>query len=421
MRRLFTNGLSKDYVVNPFVSALTGSSSAFLAAPYFTLSKQIVEAAVGGTIIQLLIGLNSATDPAAVKAVLDAPNIAVRYLTRRFHAKIYVFDQIAIVGSSNLTDGGLFSNREAAILLHQVDDPDVVDEVRSLFAELWEAADVLTPKIYATFDLTWRGNKQVGPDPDIEIENAIGKVEPPNINVGSQSHSSQRLFIQGLRRQVFEQYGPAFDEVQTTLQQNGLQRGELASLGEASATNRFLNWVRLTHVQGDAAWQAAQPKAQEIRRADILRLGGEWIASKDPRIPPNYIEWVGIVRKSFATSEAILSLSKEELVAGLMCTHAFLEQLRFVKGGEKKLPEAFWQANQNDLGKVKETLDYLLHGTGDFIERLHDTLYDQSRKIAYFGMFCALELMGTVNPEHCPPINGRMAKALRYLGYEVPA
>ena len=33
--------------------------------------------------------------------------------------------------------------------------------------------------------------------------------------------------------------------------------------------------------------------------------------------------------------------------------------------------------------------------------------------------FCALELYGTIRPTECPPINGRMAKALRYLGFDV--
>jgi hypothetical protein len=41
-------------------------------------------------------------------------------------------------------------------------------------------------------------------------------------------------------------------------------------------------------------------------------------------------------------------------------------------------------------------------------------------KLGYFGQFCALELFGTVKPEECPPMNGRMAKALRYLGFDVP-
>ena len=38
-----------------------------------------------------------------------------------------------------------------------------------------------------------------------------------------------------------------------------------------------------------------------------------------------------------------------------------------------------------------------------------------------FGYFCALELSGTVEPAECPPINGGMAKTLRFLGFAVRA
>jgi hypothetical protein len=103
-----------------------------------------------------------------------------------------------------------------------------------------------------------------------------------------------------------------------------------------------------------------------------------------------------------------------------MSLHAFLEQLRFVKGGQSKRHETFWAANDRDVDRVKGTLTHLVPGAGDFIARLHDVLYDPRKKLTYFGRFCALELYGTIKPAECPPMNGRMAKALRYLGFDVP-
>jgi hypothetical protein len=102
-----------------------------------------------------------------------------------------------------------------------------------------------------------------------------------------------------------------------------------------------------------------------------------------------------------------------------MSIHAFHEQIRFVKGGTAQLPIAFWSDNNQDVTKVRRTLAYLIHGSGDFIQRLHDVLYDPAMKLAYFGRFCALEIYGTIKPEDCSPMNGRMAKALRYLGFDV--
>jgi hypothetical protein len=121
----------------------------------------------------------------------------------------------------------------------------------------------------------------------------------------------------------------------------------------------------------------------------------------------------------FGTPGAIASASKEEVTFGLMSLHAFTEQFRFVKGGAVNLPLAFWAANNQDVTRVKETLTYLIHEPGDFILRLHDVLYDPSMKLGFFARFCALELFGTVKPEESPPMNGRIAKALRYLGFDV--
>ena len=56
---------------------------------------------------------------------------------------------------------------------------------------------------------------------------------------------------------------------------------------------------------------------------------------------------------------------------------------------------------------------------GRIHQRLHDIVYDPSMKLSLFGRFSALELYGTLKPEECPPMNGRIAKALRYLGFNV--
>jgi phosphatidylserine/phosphatidylglycerophosphate/cardiolipin synthase-like enzyme len=137
MTRVFSNGPGGDYVTNPFERLLMATSVTRLAAPYFTVAEPLVRAAQTGKAVQLLLGLNAATSPKALKAVSGTPNLSVQYLTRRFHAKIYVFDDAALLGSSNLTDGGLRSNREATICLDQTDDLPSVEEIRALFAELW--------------------------------------------------------------------------------------------------------------------------------------------------------------------------------------------------------------------------------------------------------------------------------------------
>lgn len=419
MNRIYSNGPQKDFVINPFNRLAAESFRLHLAAPYFTLAEPIMDAVRNGKSVQLLVGLNSSTSPAALRHVHEVPNLSVRYFTNRFHAKIYVFDQAAMVGSSNLTDAGLMSNREAVICLDQPDDLEAVEEVRALFLELWESGQVLTSEKLDSFTKAHTEAHRNRPNPDTEIEKAVGKAEPHNINVASHTKSRERIFLESLRQQVYEQYRPSYNEVTRILKEHGFRRPELAGIGTANETNRFLNWVRLSFVIGDEAWQSASLRSPEERRAEIIRLGEGWIRTDESKIPNSYIDLLNVVEKVFATPDSIKSASKDDLMHGLMALHAFLEQLRFVKGGEINLPSEFWKRNNQDAVRVKETLSYFVHGPGDFIQRLHDILYDSAMKLGLFGRFCALELYGTIKPEECPPMNGRMAKALRFLGFDV--
>jgi len=406
-------------VIKPFEKLAHGASRLFLAAPYFTKAEPILEAAKKGKSVQLLIGLNEATSPQALAKLQGISGIAVRYLTSRFHAKIFLFDEFALLGSSNLTDGGLYSNREAVICLDQPEDADAVEEIRSLYLELWDAGHVLTKEKFDTLTKTHADLRRRRPNAEKEIEDALGKAEPPNMNVASHEKSKERIFLESLRQQVHEQYRPAFNEVTAILEQGNHRRKDLADVGIANETNRFLNYVRLTHAIGDESWQTAPLRSPDQRRIVIENYAREWVEAADNKVPEDYASWLLTVKRVFGSREAIQSATKEEITEGLMSLHAFLEQLRFVKGGAKNLPPEFWKRNDDNIDRVKSSLTYLIHGDGDFIQRLHDVIYDPAIKLGRFGRFCALELYGTIKPEECPPMNGRMAKALRFLSFDV--
>ena len=295
MSRIYSNGPSRDFVVNPFKRLARQASRIYLAAPYFTSADHVREAASGGKSVQLIVGLNAATNPQALSQVVGIPDLTVRYLTHRFHAKIYIFDDTALVGSSNLTDGGLVSNREAMICLDQNEDADTVEELQALYLELWNAAQVLTDKKLEAFRQTYLDTRQNAPNPDSIIENAVGRAEPANIDVDSTKQSPERIFIEQLRRQVYEQYRPAFLEVKNILVKNDYRRSDLAEIGDDNETNRFLNWVRLTYVIGDDAWRTAPYRSEADRGNEISRLGNEWKSAEDNKVPPTYVDWLNKV------------------------------------------------------------------------------------------------------------------------------
>lgn len=416
---IYTNSPGKDQVLRPYARLMASASYIRLAAPYFTRADEIVEAVRRGAKVQLLVGLNASTQPDALNRVLTAGNCAVRYFTDDFHAKVYLFDGVAMLGSANLTGGGLINNREAVILLDQPGDEERIQDIEEFFVQVWDSAEVLTQQVYQQFKAAWIQSSRIASRD--EPFNKLKTVVPATVTVGSGHKTTQQLYLGELQKTIYEQYLPAFKEVSAILVEQRYHRPEFVDVPVGVETNRFLNWVRLEHVKGDEAWQSASLRAPEDRKGLIMDLGAEWKVTNVPHIPEDYLQLIATLKTDLGSPEAIRACSREKLVEALMCVHAFLEQLRFTKGGADALPAKFWQYNDNNLQRVQNTLIYLIHGSDNFAARVCAVIYDPKYKIRVFGRFCALELVGTLRPDEAPPINGRMAKALRFLGFDVRA
>ena len=434
MSRVFSNGPNNDYVSSAFSQLLKDATFAHLASPIFADAKKLVSdlilAAKKGKRIRLLVGLNQATSPSALRRIHEESDISIRYLTRQFHAKVYIFDKAVLLGSANLTLGGLRENREAVVQLDTGDDTQAVDEARSLFAELWESGQVLTRAKLAAFEKThneFRPIRSTTPALAQTIEAEFDKVDSEIEKVRPSSFKykrriRERMFLESLRQEIYDRFRPAFREVTEVLKEQDVRRPELTGLGIEIETSRFLNYTLLTHALRIDVRQnvkSVNPKSTVARRELIVRYAREWGSASDIMIPANYMVWIQTVKQTFGTRKAIETADQKMIVEGLMSLHAFRAQTRFVGGGSKNVSSQFWRMNNNDLDLVKETLVYLVHGPGEFVQRLHDVLYDKSKKVRFFGKYSALELCGTIRPDECPPINRRMVRALTFLGFHV--
>ncbi|MFP3678428.1 phospholipase D family protein [Pseudomonas sp. SIMBA_041] len=415
---IYTNSPGQDQVLRPYSAHMAKASRIRIAVPYFNRDTEILQAAARGAKIELLVGLNKITNPSALRRVLNAPNCLVRYFTDGFHAKVLLFDGVVMLGSANLTEGGMASNREAVLVLDQPGDEDRILDIELFFAQVWDSAEVLTNEVFNQFKGAWEKASRLG-NPDVPFQ-ALRDVEPPTVLSGSGHKSAQQYYLSDLQKSN-ENYRHAFTEVSDVLRDRGLRRPEFTELGLEVETNRFLNWVRLEHAVGEASWQEAPQRLEADRRQMVVHLAEQWVATTSPHIPDDYFQLLTELRRVMATPESIRNSDHDQLAHALICVHAFKQQLRFTKGGEEALPTKFWTLNQGDLQRVQNSLIYLVHGTDNFAERICAVLYDQRYKMGAFGRFCALELVGTLKPEQAPPINGRMAKALRFLGFDVRA
>jgi phosphatidylserine/phosphatidylglycerophosphate/cardiolipin synthase-like enzyme len=143
------------FVRGAFQQAANGVLRARLAAPYFTNVELLNELCIGNRDLEfeIITTLQSATSAAALASAFKLPRTKLRYFTSRtFHSKLYIFgDKEALVGSANLTDAGVNSNREIIIRIpSQI--TDTFDRLVSLFEAYWAQAVPLSQGVIDRFD-----------------------------------------------------------------------------------------------------------------------------------------------------------------------------------------------------------------------------------------------------------------------------
>jgi hypothetical protein len=175
-----------------------------LASPFFSTYDPIERLTKRGCEVKLIVRLCSVTPPKVIAQALADPLVTLRYFTsREFHAKLYIVDDQALVGSAtvafglkierdlhfapNLTNAGLMSNREVSIVVRK-DRDAVFDELPGLFDLFWSYAGVMTPDILAAYQTAFR---QIGnPKEEAEFEQLltkhVGKADPPSAIAGSE-------------------------------------------------------------------------------------------------------------------------------------------------------------------------------------------------------------------------------------------
>ena len=121
--------------------SLASSEQAWFISPFVTRpALEILSEAAGGMDIRLITRfheedvLSGLIDLSALADFIEAGG-KVRFHDRSLHAKLWIFDEAAFVGSVNLTGAALSSNREA---MAQLDPATSRPRVRAFFGDLWK-------------------------------------------------------------------------------------------------------------------------------------------------------------------------------------------------------------------------------------------------------------------------------------------
>jgi hypothetical protein len=415
---LYANSSESDTVRSAFYVYTRKPSSVLLACPFFSYDSLIDELLTRKCDIRLIVKLGASTSPESLRRLERRTGIQIRYFTSpEFHSKLYIFgQQVALVGSANLTQAGMQSNREICVAV-PVEDERFDDLIR-LFQSYWESADVLTPERLTKYVGLCSGI--AGATREHELEKGIlaqfGEVKPSGgIKVGEKGIAREKLYLEDYRR-TYQQFLDAYKEVEAFYASKNRRQLPEEIVPLRIEVDQFFSFTR--EKLGFGETYLDQPlRLGDERREFVSKTIDAWFSEKwpylDEYIPANF----ALITRSLSSPQAIERATTDELYEALEVCHAFHDRYRFYKGGSGSKKEAFLEHNEEK--RLKKVLTYLLFGKGNYIDRMGACIFDPEYSLWHFGRSSIQELLGWVNREGIPICNGRTVKALRYLGFDV--
>jgi hypothetical protein len=366
----------------------------------------------------MIVRLGPCTSPDALKNLISKEGIQIRYFTSpEFHSKLYIFgDKVSLIGSANLTDAGLQSNREVCIEVGSNDER--FDRLVSLYSSYWNQAEVLTPERLEKYSSVYKqGNVDIGNSQlERRIIDAFGTSSPTEgIQVGRKRATKDKVFLESYRR-TYQEFLSAFRTLERFYKEDGRRQHPEDDVPLRIEIDQFLSFIREDFATGDSYGYAPVRHGAELENF-IEGLLNEWFYQRWEYLDEYIPKHIARIIKRLSTKSAIEAAIMEEIYDAIDVCHSFHDRFRFYLGGHETMKRNFIQ--DNDLKQIKKVLIYLLHGKENFITRMGTCIFDEEYKINHVGRSVIQELLGWVNKEDIPICNGRTVKALRYLGFNV--
>lgn len=417
---LFTNTNSKkDFFYNGLLKEVQEDLDIYIASAFFTETDVIDELVKKNCRLRIIVRLGFPTSPSALRHFLKQNNNEVRFYTsHEFHPKLYIFgDKKIFVGSANLTKAALLRNQE--IMIGITPEDRRFEELTYLFLEYWQEAKVLTQEDLQNYEKIYKKYKdqlEAINDFDDDVHKSLGNFNFPNIERYEAKQNNSELFHDNFLK-TYQESVNAYNLIEAEYKKIGRKvNNELIPL--RLEIDSFFSFVRDCHAIHET-WKDQELGWNENKRFILNNLivewmDTDWIHFEKTIVLRNY----PLINKVLGSINSITISSPEEIVNALCVAHSFHDRLRFYKGGLNTLKENFLA--KNDIDKIKKTLIYLLHDEKNSLgKRIADCIYDPDYKLNEFGQSNVQELIGWINNENMPVINGRTTKVLRYFGFSV--
>ncbi|MDZ5474151.1 phospholipase D-like domain-containing protein [Bacillus sp. 31A1R] len=409
MDNIFTNTNKRKDFLGLEMKKYGKNSDILMAVAFFTNESYLQELVNNNCRVKLIVRLGFPTNPISLRKALGMKNVMVRFYTSTsFHPKLYIYgNDIAFLGSSNFTDGGLISNQELNISVDS--ENNIFEDLQDVFYEYWEEAQVLDNDTLEKYQTLFYEIKKVHEKVEQQVIKDIGIVTPPNdINIRKEKKEKSKEYEQSLLKR-YQEYLVKFEELKNTYIRVGLRKENRLPL--RIEIHRFLNWVRKNKAYKDLYLNAPVRVGNELE-SFVETIIREFMNDNSTNFEDE-VNSYDVINTNFASEQNIRSLNREELLDTLKIVTAFYEHIR--QSPNMSYQHDFIDSNGTD--KIKNTLIYLLFGKDDYRKRIANCIYNQEYSLVRFGKSSIQETFGWVNKEEIPICNERAFKSMRWLGY----
>jgi len=409
----------RDFLTSELQRRGVGGRDVYIAVAFFTEPDVVEGFLSNGCDVWLVVRLGFPTNPAAIERVMKNPRLKLRvYTARTFHPKLYIFgDEVALVGSANLTNAAITSNQEVVVSIGSEDKRFV--ELTAIFQDYWDGADVPTEAmltIYKEMYTQYEKHEDAAELLARQAAEKLGNTSPDNINRGKKKPAKQLLFVAHFRK-AYQEGVAAFNIVRRVYAASEYRKASEAEIPLRIEIDSFISFVREREAVGES-WQSAPSRTEAEQEPLIAALIERWKETPWPHFEDKIIgENYPRLRRVFASPGSIMAANDEDLFDALATLHSFHDRFRFFEGGLKTWKQVF--PRSNDPLRTRSSLAYLVFGEGDIVERMAGLIFDPRYKLDEFGQANVQELVGWCNREELPILNGRTTKVLRFFGSRV--
>ncbi|MBM4311184.1 MAG: hypothetical protein FJ119_09615 [Deltaproteobacteria bacterium] len=377
------------------------ATRADLFVAFFTDNKLIKTWLKQKMEVNLCVSLRPPTNPYTLQEVYHICD-SIKYLGKEFHSKICIFysgSKIigAVVGSSNMTQGGLLKNIETNIV---TSNPDLLNALANEVKRISEISSELEPEDIQRYILAYEASKKQRK----AAENIFSKFKFRK----RKSTVATKQFISKTAKKYLA-FWRAIDEVSSLVK--AISEREWPGIPVYLTIDHFWHWL------------------VKVRYSDIdkpISRSAKWREQNIPQLFLQYSKWdktngnwtIEFQRRSTAfrrmlRERRIDSLTKNQfaeiyakLNSGYNSAARFQTHVAFV--------------NENNLPSIRKALKYLLYSSDDITLRISALLRKNgSLKLKYFGPSNVQELLGWVHCKKMPMRNEKATKGAQLLGYNL--